>query len=144
MLIVIEYISIRIYGSLRRTSIMTNPILAQPPALYSGADPQALRRALEGEQSDNARRMNLYRFWGITFFFALFVLLGGVLGLRAWQGNLIYFGPYWVATVVVLPGSKFWLRNRKSGVRYLAVPSVGQLTGTQGNLAGGNRSFNVR
>jgi signal transduction histidine kinase len=61
----------------------------------------ALVRALGEERLINARRINLLRFSGITFFFALFVLLGWVLRLPTWQGNLRYFAPYWIVTALL-------------------------------------------
>jgi signal transduction histidine kinase len=61
----------------------------------------ALVRALAEERLINARRINLIRFWGVTFFFALFVVLGWVLGRRTWQGNLGYFAPYWIVTALL-------------------------------------------
>jgi signal transduction histidine kinase len=60
-----------------------------------------LERALAAERLRNARRINLIRFVGVTFFFLLFVLLGLVLDQRSWQGNLHIFAPYWVVTAML-------------------------------------------
>jgi signal transduction histidine kinase len=68
----------------------------------------ALVRALAEERLVNSRRINLIRFSGITFFFALFVLLGWVLGLRTWQGNLGYFAPYWIVTALLFLAARRW------------------------------------
>jgi signal transduction histidine kinase len=68
----------------------------------------SLVRALAEERLINARRINLIRFSGITFFFALFVLLGWVLGLRTWQGNLGYFAPYWIVTALLFLAARRW------------------------------------
>jgi signal transduction histidine kinase len=61
----------------------------------------ALHRELTQERIQSARRINLVRFWGVSVFFALFLLLGGVLQLPAWTGNLGIFAVYWVITAVV-------------------------------------------
>ena len=61
----------------------------------------SVARALAAEQLANARRVNFIRFTGVSFFFALFALLGTVLEMRAWQGNLHLFLPYWVVTGIL-------------------------------------------
>jgi len=61
----------------------------------------ALHRELTQERIQSARRINLVRFWGVSAFFALFLLLGGVLQLPAWTGNLRIFAVYWVITAAV-------------------------------------------
>jgi signal transduction histidine kinase len=91
---------------------------SEPPSLRTRAEGRsadassvtnaALVRALAEERLINARRINLIRFWGITFFFALFVLLGWVLGLRTWQGNLGYFAPYWIVTALLFIAGRRW------------------------------------
>jgi signal transduction histidine kinase len=68
----------------------------------------AVERALASERLRNGRRMNLIRLVGVSFFFALFLLLGGVLGLRTWQGNLHYFAPYWVVTALLFVAGRRW------------------------------------
>jgi signal transduction histidine kinase len=73
-----------------------------------GAVIGAIDRALAGERLRNGRRMNLIRLVGVTFFFGLFLLLGGVLGLRTWQGNLRYFAPYWVMTALLFVAGRRW------------------------------------
>jgi signal transduction histidine kinase len=89
-----------------------------PPSPSRRADPEApdrtaatsaaVLRALEIERLVNARRMNLIRFIGVTFFFGLFLLLGTVLGMRTWQGNLRYFAPYWVVTAALYLAGRRW------------------------------------
>jgi signal transduction histidine kinase len=81
---------------------------AEPAAVPSAVTGRAVTRALAEERLINARRMNLIRFVGVTFFFALFVLLGGVLALRTWQGNLRYFAPYWVVTALLFVAGRRW------------------------------------
>src|SRR5262245_30222470 len=66
----------------------------------------ALHRELTQERIQSARRINLVRFWGVSAFFALFVLLGGVLQLPAWTGNLHVFALYWSITVVVFAATR--------------------------------------
>lgn len=79
------------------------PLIETPSVLDA-----AVARALARERLTNARRMNLIRFVGVSFFFALFLLLGVVLGLRTWQGNLRYFAPYWTVTALLfLAGRRF-------------------------------------
>jgi signal transduction histidine kinase len=60
-----------------------------------------LERALAAERLRNARRINLIRFVGVTFFFSLFVVMGLLLDRRSWQGNLHLFAPYWVVTAAL-------------------------------------------
>ena len=68
----------------------------------------ALHRELVHEQLRGVRRINLLRFTGVSAFFALFILLGGVLGMPAWTGNLAVFGLYWaIAAIVFSAGRRF-------------------------------------
>src|SRR6266581_4670400 len=67
-----------------------------PPAV-----PDALHRELTQERIHSARRINLVRLWGVSAFFALFLVLGGLLRLPAWTGNLDLFAIYWTITVAV-------------------------------------------
>src|SRR4051812_42878851 len=69
--------------------------------------PQALHRELGQERIQSARRINLVRFWGVSAFFALFLVLGGILGLPAWTGNVHIFAIYWTIAVAV-----FWVGVR--------------------------------
>ncbi|OLC00762.1 MAG: hypothetical protein AUH30_01785 [Candidatus Rokubacteria bacterium 13_1_40CM_68_15] len=69
---------------------------ATPPAV-----PDALHRELTQERIQSARRINLVRVWGVSAFFALFLVLGGLLRLPAWTGNLDLFAIYWLITVAV-------------------------------------------
>lgn len=53
------------------------------------------------ERLKNARRTNAVRFWGVSAFFLLFLVLGGRLRLPEWSGNLGLFTLYWLATTVI-------------------------------------------
>jgi signal transduction histidine kinase len=81
----------------------------------------AVVRALDDERLVNARRMNLIRFWGVTFFFALFFVLGWVLGMRTWQGNLRYFAPYWVVTALLFAAGRKWDRAARFATWAIAL-----------------------
>jgi adenylate cyclase len=61
----------------------------------------SLQRELTRERLKNARRSNAVRFWGVSAFFLLFLVLGGLLRLPAWSGNLPLFALYWLATTVI-------------------------------------------
>src|SRR5262245_23013563 len=63
----------------------------------------ALHDELAHERVRGMRRINLLRLWGVSAFFALFLVLGGLLQLPAWTGNLELFAVYWVIT-----GAVFW------------------------------------
>jgi signal transduction histidine kinase/CheY-like chemotaxis protein len=63
--------------------------------------PDSLQRELARERLKNARRSNAVRFWGVSAFFLLFLILGGLLRLPAWSGNLPLFTLYWIATTVI-------------------------------------------
>ncbi len=63
--------------------------------------PDSLRRELARERLKNARRTNVVRFWGVSAFFLLFLVLGGVFRLPAWSGNLGLFTLYWCVTTVI-------------------------------------------
>ena len=66
------------------------------------APPDSLQRELDRERLKNARRTNAVRFWGVSGFFLLFLVFGGLLRLPAWSGNLGLFTLYWLATTVIL------------------------------------------
>lgn len=53
-------------------------------------------RALAVERARNARLLNSVRFFGVSAFYALFVVLGGILRRPEWQGNLGIFSAYFV------------------------------------------------
>jgi signal transduction histidine kinase len=91
------------------------------PALATSVTSAAVERALSGERLRNARRMNLIRFVGVSFFFALFLLLGAVLGIRTWQGNLRYFAPYWVVTALLFVAGRKWERAARSASWAIAL-----------------------
>lgn len=61
----------------------------------------SLQREVARERLKNARRSNTVRFWGVSAFFLLFLILGGVLRLPEWSGNLPLFAVYWLATTVI-------------------------------------------
>ena len=61
----------------------------------------SLQREVARERLKNARRSNTVRFWGVSAFFLLFLILGGVLRLPEWSGNLPLFALYWLATTVI-------------------------------------------
>jgi C4-dicarboxylate-specific signal transduction histidine kinase/CheY-like chemotaxis protein len=61
----------------------------------------SLQREIDRERLKNARRSNTVRFWGVSAFFLLFLILGGVLRLPEWSGNLPLFALYWLATTVI-------------------------------------------
>src|SRR5499426_221010 len=88
-----------------------------PPAV-----PDALHRELTQERIQSARRINLVRLWGVSAFFALFLVLGGLLRLPAWTGNLDLFAIYWAITVGVYALSR--RVERVARVASLAVALV--------------------
>jgi signal transduction histidine kinase/ActR/RegA family two-component response regulator len=83
----------------------TEPERAGPGLDASTAS--ALQRELGHERIRGVRRINLLRFWGVSAFFALFLVLGGLLRLPAWMGNLELFAVYWLITAGV-----FWASRR--------------------------------
>ena len=81
------------------------------------AAPDALSRELGRERTQSVRRINRLRFVGVSAFFALFRVLGGILRLPAWMGNLGYFTVYWLLTAAL-----FWAGRRTGrGVRLGSV-----------------------
>jgi signal transduction histidine kinase len=66
----------------------------------------ALHRELALERVRGVRRINLLRLWGVSAFFALFLVLGGFLRLPAWTGNLGLFAVYWTITAAVFWASR--------------------------------------
>ena len=69
--------------------------------------PNPLHLELTKERIRSAHRVNLVRVWGVSGFFALFLLLGGLLRLPAWTGNLHLFTIYWTIAVAA-----FWASRR--------------------------------
>ena len=61
---------------------------------------------LERERLRGIRRIDVLRFWGVSAFFALFIVLGGLLRLPAWQGNLRLFAVYWAIAAAVYAASR--------------------------------------
>ncbi len=80
-----------------------------------GGPPDALHRELARERLRNAHRTNLLRFWSVSAFFVLFLILGGVLRLPAWSGNLGLFAIYWLITTIV-----FMVSRRSNRIAYLS------------------------
>src|SRR6266581_2060807 len=72
---------------------------ARPTPFVDAPDP--LHLELTKERIRSAHRVNLVRVWGVSGFFALFLVLGGLLRLPAWTGNLHLFTIYWTITVAV-------------------------------------------
>ena len=64
---------------------------------------ETLSRALARERVQSARHINLVRVCGVSAFFALFVVLDGVLCLPGWTGNLGLFRACWLVAVAL-----FW------------------------------------
>lgn len=81
--------------------------------------PDALSRALARERVQSARRVNLLRFWGVSAFFALFLVLGPVLRVPGWSGNLHLFAVYWVVTAAL-----FWSGRRYGTAARLASLAI--------------------
>ncbi len=90
----------------------------------AAASPDALSRELARERIQSAHRINLLRFWGVSAFFALFLLLGGLLRLPAWTGNLRLFAAYWVVTLVVFLTARRSDRVARFGTLALALVDV--------------------
>src|SRR5262245_53615658 len=86
--------------------------------------PDALSRELARERIQSAHRINLLRFWGVSLFFALFLLLGGVLRLRAWTGNLRLFAAYWVVTLILFLTARRSDQVARFGTLALALVDV--------------------
>jgi len=86
--------------------------------------PDALSRELARERIQSAHRINLLRFWGVSAFFALFLLLGGLLRLPAWTGNLRLFAAYWVVTLVLFLAARRSDRVARFGTLALALVDV--------------------
>jgi signal transduction histidine kinase len=95
--------------------------VGSPPTTSSAAlQTEELAQILGEERLQNARRINRVRFAGVTFFFALFLVLSEVLGDRTWQGNIKPFTVYWIAAGIVL-----WAGQRRDSIARwasLAVP----------------------
>lgn len=78
-----------------------------------------LHRELTQERIQGARRINLLRFCGVSAFFVLFLVLGGLLRLPAWTGNLDLFAVYWLLTATV-----FWTSRRFDRVARFAMLTI--------------------
>ena len=78
-----------------------------------------LSRALARERVQSARHINLVRVSGVSAFFALFIVLGLVLRLPGWTGNLGLFTAYWLVAVAL-----FWAGPRVGGGARLASLAI--------------------
>src|SRR5262245_36036401 len=90
----------------------------------AAASPDALSRELARERIQSAHRINLLRFWGVSAFFALFLLLGGLLRLPAWTGNLGLFAVYWVVTFALFLTARRSDRVARFGTLAIALVDV--------------------
>ena len=88
--------------------------------LSAGDASGALHRELRRERLRGLHRINLLRLGGVSAFFALFVLLGGILRLPAWMGNLELFAVYWASTLLV-----FWASRRFESIAPLTSLAIG-------------------
>ena len=78
-----------------------------------------LSRALARERVQSARHINLVRVCGVSAFFALFIVLGVVLRLPGWTGNLGLFTAYWLVAAAL-----FWAGPRVGGEARLASLAI--------------------
>src|SRR5262249_4719572 len=86
--------------------------------------PDALSRELARERIQSAQRINLLRFWDDSAFFALFLLLGGLLRLPGWTGNLGLFAAYWVVTLVLFLAARRSVEVARFGTLALALVDI--------------------
>jgi signal transduction histidine kinase/CheY-like chemotaxis protein len=89
------------------------------PVSVAAASPDQLARAFARERIRSAHLINLIRLWGVSAFFALFLLLGGVLGTAGWTGNFGLFATYWSITAGVFLWS--WRFERAASLSFLAI-----------------------
>src|SRR5262245_45916643 len=75
---------------------------APATAACAGLDGELAR-----ERIRSARHINVLRLIGVSAFFLLFLVLGGVLRWPAWTGNLGVLAVYWV-----LSGAAVWVGRR--------------------------------
>src|SRR5262245_54793176 len=90
----------------------------------TAASPDALSRELARERVQSAQRIHLLSFWGVSAFFALFLLLGGFLRLPAWTGNLGLFAVYWVVTFALFLAARRSDQVARFGTLAIAVVDV--------------------
>lgn len=69
---------------------------------YVDPEVASARKVIGAEQLRNARRVHRVRFIGVSLFFLLFLVLGGLLHDKSWQGNLTPFALYWAASIAVV------------------------------------------
>ncbi len=96
------------------------------PAPDVALDPAALD-ALARERLASVRRLHAVRFGGVSAFFALYLVLGGALGMRAWQGNLRLFAVYWSVSLVLWAASRRDDRIARAaalGIAFVDMPAV--------------------
>src|SRR5437867_8308916 len=77
------------------------------PTVPAVEAPRALHPELADERVRSVRKINLVRLCGVSAFFLLFLVLGGLMRMPAWTGNLELFAVYWVITCGV-----FWASRR--------------------------------
>ena len=83
--------------------------MSEPTTVPTGTDASAtntLHTELAHERVRGLHRINVLRLWGVSAFFALFLVLGGLLQLPAWTGNLELFAVYWTIAVAVFWASR--------------------------------------
>lgn len=90
----------------------------------TAVSPAALHRELARERIQSARRINLLRLCGVSAFFALFLVLGGILRLPAWTGNLDLFAGYWAVTVALFLAARHSNRVARFGTVAVALVDV--------------------
>src|SRR5688500_9052430 len=95
--------------------------MAEPATQAPPAAPDLLQREFLAERIQSSRRIDLVRFIGISAFFALFVVLGGILEHPAWIGSLERRVMYFTAAFAVV---------FEVALQYLADVSVGGMIST--------------
>ncbi len=110
--------------------------------------PRFYDQALEAERIDNARLISAVRFFCVSAFFALFVVLGGVLQLDFWKDSLGVFTVYFALSLGM------YVAGRKSArvvswislaIAFVDVPVVFWLQWAQfpSSNPGGIAGFNI-
>lgn len=104
--------------------------------------------ALEQERADNAKLLNVLRFAGVSAFFSLFIVLGGILQQPEWQGNLVVFAIYWALSAATWAGARrshAVARLSSFAVAAIDVPAIFYLQWVQfpTSNAGGVAGFNL-
>jgi signal transduction histidine kinase len=71
------------------------------------AVPQHIREALHDERQRGALQVGVYRFYGVSSFYLLSLVLGLALGLPAWRGNLDLFTAYWLCSMFLAWAARY-------------------------------------